>query len=85
MQSNSAMQNKEIAMKAIQQLWVWLTHYKVCVVWYETGSTVLELRKVHYAKTLSEAYNWMACYPVNAVVMVGKRNTLMFARGHYIS
>ena len=71
-------------MKALlKDLWIWLTHYKVCVVWFEIGSTVIELRKMHYAKTLGEAYDWMACYPANAVVMVGKRNTMHFARGQH--
>ena len=72
-------------MKAIKALWIWLTHYKVCVVWYEQGSTMLEIRKVHYAKTLGEAYDWMTCYSNKAIVMVGKRNKLMLARGHWIN
>jgi len=55
-------------------IWLWLTHYQVCVVWEE-------LNALHYAKTYSEALEWSAQYPRHALVMIGKRNKLLAARG----
>ena len=56
-------------------IWLWLTHYKVCVLWED-------VKAVHYAKTFGEAMDWARQYPHNDVtVLVGKRSTLLAARG----
>jgi hypothetical protein len=57
----------------MQTLWYWLTRYMVAVEWDGT-------RKVHWARNADDALQWMACYPADAVVMVGKRGTLLAAR-----
>ena len=55
------------------QTWYWLTRYMVAVKWGDT-------HKVHWAQTPNEALQWASCYPADAVVMVGKRGTLLAAR-----
>ena len=58
-------------------IWLWLTHYKVCVMWEDTNA-------VHYAKTFGEALDWARQYPhTDVMVLVGKRNTLLAARGRW--
>jgi hypothetical protein len=58
-----------------KRIWLWLTHYRVCVVWGK-------LEAVHYAPTYSEALEWARCYPrKEALVMIGKRSKLLAARG----
>jgi hypothetical protein len=57
-------------------IWLWLTHYKVCVQWDE------DFMAVHYAKTFDEAIEWTRQYPRNDVmVLIGKRTKLLAARG----
>jgi hypothetical protein len=71
-QSRKADTRRTAMFKAI---WLWLTHYQVCVVWEE-------LNALHYAKTYAEALEWSAQYPQqNTLVMIGKRNKLLAARG----
>ena len=57
----------------MQTLWYWLTRYMVAVKW---GST----RKVHWARNADDALQWMACYPTDAIVLIGKRGALLAAR-----
>ena len=57
----------------MKALWLWLTHYKVVACWEG-------MFKIHYAKTESEAREWMACYPHDAVMVYGKRYTLLGGR-----
>ena len=72
--AEGATRNPETEM---QTLWYWLTRYMVAVEWDGT-------RKVHWATTPREALEWSACYPADAVVMVGKRGTLLAARGQWV-
>ena len=54
-------------------LWKQATYHMVAVQW----DTV---RKVHWARNMSEALEWAACYPEGSTVLIGKRGKLLAAR-----
>lgn len=57
----------------IKTIWFWLTRYMVAIDW--EGKRV-----VHWARTETEALEWMSCYRTDALAMYGKRGKLMAAR-----
>lgn len=61
----------------MKALWYWLTRYMVAVEW--EGK-----RTVHWSRTFVEALEWASCYPTGSIVMIGKRGTLIAARGQWI-
>lgn len=57
----------------LRHLWYWLTRYTVVMRWCDGES-------VRFAKTYDEALQWTRCYPMGAVIMIGKRGKLIAAR-----
>ena len=59
-------------MKALKTAWFWLTRYMVAIEWEG-------LQVIHWAKTESEAMEWVQLYP-DGLAMYGKRGRLIAAR-----
>lgn len=57
----------------IRTLWYRLTCYVVVMQWEGIES-------VRFARTYEDALDWAACYPRNAVIMIGKRGRMIGAR-----
>jgi hypothetical protein len=38
------------------------------------------IESVRFARTYEDALSWAACYPSNAVIMIGKRGRMIGAR-----
>ena len=72
--------NKALAL--IKAAWLWLTHYKVCVLW--GGLPAPDWRATHYAKTFGEALEVAEGYPHEDItIVIGKRTKLLAARGSW--
>ena len=57
----------------IKTLWYRLTCYVVVAQWQGIES-------VRFARAYKDALGWAACYPSDAVVMIGKRGRMIGAR-----
>ena len=56
----------------IKHMWFWVTRYMIVARWEG-------LDAVHWAKTETEAIEWMRCYP-DGLAAYGKRGRLIAAR-----
>ena len=60
-------------LQRIETTYFFFTRYMICIKWRNVKQT-------KFFKTYDEALAWSTHYPVDAVVTIGKRGTLLSAR-----
>jgi len=60
-------------LQRIETTYYFFTRYMICIKWRTVKQT-------KFFKTYDEALAWSTGYPVDAVVTIGKRGTLLAAR-----